>query len=37
MHYFSALFGKELHVSNRFTVRHRESYYCIHTNRYFLC
>jgi hypothetical protein len=35
MHYFSTTFWyKTLHVSDRLTVHHHESWYCIHSNWY---
>jgi len=35
MHYFSTLFWYTiLHVSDRLTVHHQESLYCIHSNWY---
>ena len=32
-----ALFLNSLHVSDRLTVHHQESQYCIHSNRYLSC
>ena len=37
MHYFWTLFWqRDLHVSDRFSVHHQESYYSIRSNRYFV-
>jgi len=35
MHYFSTLFlYTTLHISDRHTLHHQESWYCIHSNWY---